>query len=294
MKTKKRGLGRGLDSLLASSEAEKNLNEELNEGEIVQQIELSRIRRGQYQPRGTIAPESIEELSKSIAAQGIIQPILVRPQGRNSFEIIAGERRYQAAIKAGLKKVPVIVRPIADQTAMALALIENIQRQDLTALEEANALQRLIAEFTLTHQEAADAIGRSRASVSNLLRLLELTPEVKEMLESGALEMGHARALLPVTGSDQLKLATTITNEHLSVRQTEQLIKSYLNPTQHPPKETSASTAKVDPNIRHLQDNLSTKLSTKVMLRHSAKGHGQVVIHYHSLDQLDGILNKIH
>lgn len=293
MTTKKRGLGRGLDSLLASSEAEKSLSEDLNEGEAVQQIELSRIRRGQYQPRRTISPESIEELSKSIAAQGIIQPILVRPQGRNSFEIIAGERRFQAAAKAGLKKVPVIVRHIADQTAMALALIENIQREDLTALEEAYALQRLIAEFVLTHQEAADAIGRSRASVSNLLRLLELTPEVKEMLESGALEMGHARALLPVTGSDQLELATTIANEHLSVRQTEQLVKSYLNPPHDKAKGAAELAAKADPNIRRLQDDLSTQLSTKVMFRHNSKGHGQMVIHYHSLDQLDGILKKI-
>lgn len=292
MATKKRGLGRGLESLLASSEAEKTLHEGPIEGETVQQIELTRLKRGQYQPRRNISPESLDELSQSIAAQGIIQPIIVRPQGRNHFEIIAGERRFQAAAQVGLKKVPVIVRQIPDQTAMALALIENIQRQDLTALEEAFALQRLIAEFDLTHQEAADAIGRSRAAVSNLLRLLDLSPEVKEMLEAGALEMGHARALLAVSGTDQQMLANTIVQEQMSVRQAEQLIKSFLARAGAAPKPTP-QTERIDPNIRQLQDDLSTRLSTKVMFRHHSKGNGQLVIHYHSLDQLDGILRKI-
>lgn len=292
MATKKRGLGRGLESLLASSEAEKTLHEGPIEGETVQQIELTRLKRGQYQPRRNISPESLEELSQSIAAQGIIQPIIVRPQGRNHFEIIAGERRFQAAAQVGLKKVPVIVRQIPDQTAMALALIENIQRQDLTALEEAFALQRLIAEFDLTHQDAADAIGRSRAAVSNLLRLLDLSPEVKEMLETGALEMGHARALLAVSGTNQQMLANTIAQEQMSVRQAEQLIKSFLvraGATSKPAHQAE----RIDPNIRQLQDDLSTRLSTKVMFRHYSKGNGQLVIHYHSLDQLDGILRKI-
>lgn len=292
MATKKRGLGRGLESLLASSEAEKTLHEGPIEGETVQQIELTRLKRGQYQPRRNISPESLDELSQSIAAQGIIQPIIVRPQGRNHFEIIAGERRFQAAAQVGLKKVPVIVRQIPDQTAMALALIENIQRQDLTALEEAFALQRLIAEFDLTHQEAADAIGRSRAAVSNLLRLLDLSPEVKEMLEAGALEMGHARALLAVSGTDQQMLANTIVQEQMSVRQAEQLIKSFLARAGAAPKPTP-QTERIDPNIRQLQDDLSSRLSTKVMFRHHSKGNGQLVIHYHSLDQLDGILRKI-
>lgn len=292
MATKKRGLGRGLESLLASSEAEKTLHEGPIEGETVQQIELTRLKRGQYQPRRNISPESLDELSQSIAAQGIIQPIIVRPQGRNHFEIIAGERRFQAAAQVGLKKVPVIVRQIPDQTAMALALIENIQRQDLTALEEAFALQRLIAEFDLTHQEAADAIGRSRAAVSNLLRLLDLSPEVKEMLEAGALEMGHARALLAVSGTDQQMLANTIVQEQMLVRQAEQLIKSFLARAGAAPKPTP-QTERIDPNIRQLQDDLSSRLSTKVMFRHHSKGNGQLVIHYHSLDQLDGILRKI-
>jgi ParB family chromosome partitioning protein len=288
MTVKKRGLGRGLDALLSGIEplgAAPRASS--NEGEL-RHLPVDLIRRGKFQPRVDMHPESLEDLANSIRAQGVVQPIVVKPSGVGQYEIIAGERRWRAAQLAGLQEIPAVVRDVPDKAAMAMALIENIQRENLNPMEEANALQRLIDEFQLTHQEVADAVGRSRAAVSNLLRLLELNEDIKRLVEQKQLEMGHARALLALKGAAQSAAAHTVVDKGLSVRETERLVRRLLEnaPTEKP------STA-VDPDIRRLQDELSEKLGASVQVQHGAKGKGKLIIQYNSLDELDGILAHI-
>ena len=258
-------------------------------------LPLDLLQRGRYQPRMDMRPESLQELADSIKSQGVVQPIVVRPIGSpgageaQRYEIIAGERRWRAAQMAGLGQIPAVIRDIPDEAAIAVALIENIQREDLNPLEEARALERLISEFDLTHQEAADAVGRSRASVSNLLRLLELAPEVCEMLEQRALEMGHARALLGLTQRrQQIEAATLIVKNGLSVRDAEALVRRLQQP-----QAVAAATPDRDPNVHRLEQELADKLGARVAIQHSTGGKGKLVVSYNSLDELDGILAHI-
>lgn len=288
MTVKKRGLGRGLDALLGGIESvSTSQSAQAKEGEL-RHLPVDLIRRGKYQPRVDMHPESLEDLANSIRAQGVVQPIVVKPSGSGDYEIIAGERRWRAAQMAGLQEIPAVVRNVTDKAAMAMALVENIQRENLNPMEEANALQRLIAEFQLTHQEVAEAVGRSRAAVSNLLRLLELNDDVKRMLEQGQLEMGHARALLALKGPAQSAAARSVADKGLSVRETERLVRRLSSeaPAKAPP-------TRVDPDIRRLQEELSEKLGAGVQLQHGAKGKGKLVIQYNSLDELEGILAHI-
>ena len=289
-------MGRGLDALLskpAAAAPEAN-SDEVSPGDGLRTIPVDLLQRGQYQPRVDMRQESLQELAESIRAQGVVQPIVVRPIGKTGntqrYEIIAGERRWRAAQLAGLQEMPVVVRDVADEDAIAMALIENIQREDLNPLEEATALDRLIREFDLTHAEAAQAVGRSRASVSNLLRLQELSPKVKPLLEERQLDMGHARALLAITNAvQQLDVARQIVKKGLSVRETERLIKRMLggDSKQKPAKPSAGG------DIRRLEIEVSEKLGAKVNLQHGAKGAGKIVISYNSLDELDGILKHI-
>ncbi len=257
-------------------------------------LPLDLIQRGKYQPRHDMHQESLQDLADSITAQGVVQPIVVRSIGRKGgqarYEIIAGERRWRAAQLAGLQDIPAVIRDVDDRAAIAMALIENIQRENLNPLEESRALQRLIQEFELTHQEAADAVGRSRAAVSNLLRLLELTDDVKALVEAGRLEMGHARALLALAGNAQTQAARQVADKGLSVRETERLVKRLLSEGQ----KTPAPAKRVDPDIRRLEEELSEKLGAKVSLEQARGGKGKLVIGYNSLDELDGILERIH
>jgi ParB family transcriptional regulator, chromosome partitioning protein len=293
---KKRALGRNLDVLLsrpaqAASVAEvQQVMANKNEGEL-RHLPLDILQRGRYQPRREINPEAIRELADSIRKQGIIQPIVVRSVGQNRYEIIAGERRWRAAQQAGLQQIPALVKQISDEAALAVALIENIQRQDLNALEEAIALQRLAEEFDMTHQQIAEAVGKSRTMVSNLLRLLSLQPEVKRLLEQNKIEMGHARTLLPLSANLQVEAARTVVAKNLSVRETENLV----NQLQQPPKvlETLSSHRMLDSDVRVLQKDLSERLGAKVQIRHNVKGKGKLFIHYNNLDELDGILARI-
>ncbi len=292
MAVKKPGLGRGLDALLGGAK-QKSGGEGASASETpdtdgeLRTLPVDVIQRGKYQPRIDMHPESLEDLADSIRAQGVVQPIVVRSIAAGKFEIIAGERRWRAAQMAGLHSIPAVVRQVPDQAAIAMALIENIQREELNPVEEANALQRLIDEFALTHQQAAEAVGRSRAAVSNLLRLLSLAVEVKTLLEKGELEMGHARALLALEGSQQVKAAREVVSRGLSVRETEQLVRRM----QQPPAPKPVATE--DPDVRRLQDELAEKLGAKVQFQHGGKGKGRLVIHYNSLDELDGILAHI-
>jgi ParB family chromosome partitioning protein len=291
MTVKKRGLGRGLDALLGGVEAvttPQSGSSSSQEGEL-RRLPVELVRRGKYQPRVDMHPESLQDLANSIKAQGVVQPIVVKPAGNGSFEIIAGERRWRAAQLAGLQEIPAVVRDVPDKAAMAMALIENIQRENLNPMEEANALQRLIREFQLTHQEVAEAVGRSRAAVSNLLRLLELNDDVKGLVEQRQLEMGHARALLALKDSAQSAAARNVVEKGLSVRETERLVKNW---NIHSPSEKPAM-AVVDPDIRRLQDDLSEKLGAGVQVHHTVKGKGKLVIQYNSLDELEGILAHI-
>jgi ParB family chromosome partitioning protein len=246
------------------------------------------IQRGKYQPRVDMHQESLQDLADSIAAQGVVQPIVVRDIGEGRYEIIAGERRWRAAQLAGLHEIPAVIRDVEDRAAIAIALIENIQRENLNPLEEARALERLIEEFELTHEEAAEAVGRSRASVSNLLRLLDLEDTVKGMVEHGELEMGHARALLALSGARQVEAARQVIARGLSVRATEGLVKSL----QHPARHKTVVTKK-DPNIQHLESNLADRLGASVTIRQGRGGKGKLEISYNSLDELDGILAHI-
>jgi len=273
-------------------------------GDELAHLPLDVLQRGKYQPRVDMRQEALEELAISIRNQGLIQPIVVRPlQGAGNtnpgssavrYEIIAGERRWRAAQIAGLKTIPAIIRRVPDDAAIAMALIENIQREDLNPLEEARALERLIAEFKVTHQQAADAVGRSRATVSNLLRLLELAPEVSMMVEKRQLEMGHARALLGLANRrQQLQLAEQVVREGLSVRATEAAVRKLSTPAEVATQATNAATHKADPNVTALQQDLTERLGAKVLIQQGSGGKGKLIVSYNSLDELDGILGHI-
>jgi ParB family chromosome partitioning protein len=284
MAVKKRGLGKGLDALLGGGAVSPVAED--SPGADLRELPVDLLQPGKYQPRTDMHPESLEELANSIRAQGVVQPIVVRPIGGGRYEIIAGERRWRAAQLAELHQIPAVIRDVPDEAAIAMALIENIQRENLNPIEEALALQRLISEFDMTHQQAAGAVGRSRAAVSNLLRLLTLNDDVRRMLEHGDLEMGHARALLALEGAAQSAAARDVAAKGYSVRETEQLVRKLGTE----PAKSKKSAKTVDPDIRRLQDDLTAKLAAKVVLQHAAKGNGKLVIHYNSLDELDGIL----
>jgi len=288
---KRKGLNRGLDALLGAagaSKVEDITNPTASESKALKELDIDLIQRGIYQPRVHFDEEALLELANSITAQGVVQPIVVRPIEAGRYEIIAGERRWRASQLAGLQKIPAVIKDIDDKTTAAVSLIENIQREDLNPIEESRALLRLIEEFGLTHQECADTVGRSRASVSNLLRLQELREEVKTYLDKGELEMGHARCLISLSPDQQLHVAQQVIKKGMSVRETEAMARKLLNPA-----EKKAITAEADPNIEHLENNLSEKLSAKVHFKHSKNGKGQLVISYNSLDELDGILEHI-
>ncbi len=294
MAAKKRGLGKGLDALLgATSAKDKSLQTASAElaqgiGTALQELPIDLIQRGKYQPRRDMDPDSLQELADSIRAQGVMQPIIVRPISDKKYEIIAGERRWRATQLAHLETIPVVIRDVSDETAIAMALIENIQREDLNPIEEAASLQRLQQEFELTQQEVATAVGRSRSTVANLLRLMSLQEDVRISLERGDLEMGHARALLGLEAMDQSQAGRVVVGKGLSVRQTEALVRNILGQKNKAPVSRA-----LDPNIRQLQDDLSQRIGAKVQIQHSAKGKGKLVLAYNSLDELDGILNHI-
>ena len=283
---KAKGLGRGLDALLLSGEEDV----QKNEGSL-QTLLISELQPGKYQPRSIMQEEALHALSQSILKQGVMQPIIVRPVGNNQYEIIAGERRWRAAKLANLSEVPVIIKNIPDESALAMALIENIQREDLNPLEEALGIKRLIDEFDMTHEEAADAVGKSRVTVSNLLRLLTLTKPVQDRLLSGKIDMGHARALIGLEGSQQIMLCEEAIQKNLSVREVEALVKnlqnSYKTDTQKaPPKKTNA-------DVRQLEDSLAETLGASVTIDAKKNGSGTLKVHYRNLEQLDEILKKI-
>jgi ParB family chromosome partitioning protein len=295
MANKRPSLGRGLGALLGQPvAAEGAVVTNIRPDEELQKIPVDLLQRGKYQPRIDMRPESLQELAESIKAQGIVQPIVVRPLNdatgpQRRYEIIAGERRWRAAQLAGLHEVPALIRRVPDEAAIAMALIENIQRENLNPLEEARALDRLITEFEMTHASAAEAVGRSRAAVSNLLRLLELADEVKALVEQRQLEMGHARALLGLENKrQQAEVAALVANKKLTVRETEALVKRLVSQP-----EAAQAPTRADPNIRKLEGELSEKLGAKVQVQHSSGGKGKLVISYHSLDELDGILEHI-
>ncbi len=289
MATKKRGLGRGLDALLGGSTAATLEEEAVKvDSRELQHLPLELIQRGKYQPRRDMDPAALEELASSIKAQGVMQPIVVRPIGGGRFEIIAGERRWRASQQAGLDKIPAMVREVPDEAAIAMALIENIQREDLNPIEEAVALQRLQQEFELTQQQVADAVGKSRVTITNLLRLIALPDEIKTLLSHGDLEMGHARALLGLPLEQQVEGARHVVARGLTVRQTEALVRQWLNS-----KEKPVEKAKVDPDINRLEQRLAEKLGAPVQIKHGQKGKGQLVIRYSSLDELQGVLAHI-
>ena len=287
MAAKHKGLGRGLDALLSTPAPTAG---DQPDGEL-RKIDIDLLQPGKYQPRIDMRSETLDELANSIKAQGVVQPIVIRPvsAGASRYEIVAGERRWRAAQIAGLTEIPAVVRDIDDSAAIAMALIENIQREDLNPLEEARALERLVEEFDLTHQEAADAVGRSRASVSNLLRLLELEPDVAALVEKRELEMGHARALLALSGAGQLRAAQECVAKGLSVREIERLVKRLQSGK---PKKKATATD-VDPDIRRFEADLSEKLGARVSVRHAKSGKGVLEIRYNSLDELEGILTHI-
>jgi ParB family transcriptional regulator, chromosome partitioning protein len=301
MSGKKPSLGRGLaelSPLLAQRAGMAEIPERPPAlvGDRLATLPLDLLQRGKYQPRIDMRPESLGELADSIKSRGLVQPILVRPLARpdpgesQRYEIIAGERRWRAAQMAGLTEIPAVIRDVPDEDAVAMALIENIQREDLNPLEEARALLRLIEEFGLTHQSAAEAVGRSRAAVSNLLRLMDLTDEVKELLESRQIEMGHARALLGLsTRRQQIEVAALVAKKGLSVRDTEALVRRIINPR----SPESGRPAVVDPDINRLEREIADKLGAKVAFQHAASGKGKLIVSYNSLDELEGILAHI-
>ena len=295
---KKRGLGRGLDALLGSHQAAKKTAEENAIGTIegtlpadgeLRELPVEFLQRGKYQPRRDMNQEALEELANSIRAQGLMQPIVVRPIGPDKYEIIAGERRWRAAQLASLDKIPVVIRDVPDEAAIAMALIENIQREDLNPMEEAIALSRLQHEFKLTHQQIADAVGKSRATVTNLLRLMSLREDVRRLLEHGDLEMGHARAILGLPSELQVSAAQTVVGKGMSVRQTEAMVRALLEEKQHP----KSAPQRLDADIKRLQDELSEKIGAAVAIQHGPKGKGKLVLSYNSLDELEGILAHI-
>lgn len=280
--TRPRGLGRGLDALLGPDD---HATESISE---LQTVALTRLQPGKYQPRSHMDEASLDDLAASIREQGLMQPIIVRDIGGKRYEIIAGERRWRAAQKAGLKEVPVLVKSIPDQTALAWSLIENIQREDLNPLEEAQGLQRLVVEFSLTHEDVAKAVGRSRSAVTNLLRLLQLGKDVQTHLAEGRLEMGHARALLPLPESQQILAAAQIVQKTLNVRDTEKLVQRMQKPI-----ATAKKTTKKDTDTARLEEELAGKLGAKVQIENDKKGRGKLIIHYANLDVLDGILKRL-
>lgn len=290
MAVKKRGLGRGLDALLGNTGGESVPSAGTAAGERLKSVPVTRLSPGPFQPRKDMDPERLRELADSISAQGLVQPVTVREAG-DGFEIIAGERRWRAAQLAGITEIPVIVRKVSDQAAMAIALIENIQREDLNAMEEAEALKRLLDEYRMTHQQLADAVGKSRAAVSNLLRLNELVPEVKGYLSSGQIEMGHARALLGISSDGQSQLARQIVERELTVRQVEAMVQD-LRGGRIRGADKPVSSAK-HPDIKRLEADISDELGAMVTIDHGAKGNGKIVIRYSSLDELDGVLGHI-
>lgn len=275
---KMKGLGRGLDALLAGNGQE-------SRGDNMQTLPIDQLQPGKYQPRTHMDQDSLAELSVSIRSQGIMQPILVRPLS-HGHEIIAGERRWRAARLAGLTEVPVMIRDVPDEAALAMSLIENIQRENLNPLEEAQGIQRLVNEFSMTHEKAADAVGRSRSAVSNLLRLLNLSNPVQDLLANNKLEMGHARALLPLPAAMQIQAGQEIASKQLSAREAERLVKRMLTPSQH-------AAYKPDRDILRLQEGLAEKLGAKVTLKATKQGKGKLIIDYGSLDQLDDIISKM-
>ena len=288
MNAKKRGLGKGLDALLGES-ADSNRASSLESSSLTM-LSIDLIERGSFQPRRDFDQDALQSLADSIKSQGLVQPILVRSvANKNSYEIVAGERRWRAAQIAGLHDIPVIIKDVSDNEAMCLALIENIQREDLNPLEEAGALERLINEFEMTHDAVADAVGRSRPAVSNLLRLLELDDSVKKMLETGKLDMGHARALLSLSPDKQLESAAKIVKQGLSVRSTENLVKQLLDGNQHSRTKNDAK----DSNITKLENDLSERIAAKVSITHQSSGKGKLQISYNSLDELEGILKRL-
>jgi len=300
MTPKNKGLGRGLDALLATSKsvADRDANTHSNtvsqDGQAendLKKIPIELLQPGKYQPRKDMADEALEELAASIRSQGIIQPIVVRQVDNNKYEIIAGERRWRAAQIAKLDVVPCLIKNIADDAAIAVALIENIQREDLNSMEEAQALDRLMVEFKLTHQEVAEAVGKSRTTVTNLLRLNGLESSVKTLLEHGDIDMGHARALLSLNGEDQQNLAARVAEKGLTVRETERLVKK----AQEQPAEDATATLEkvIDPDVKRLATSLTERLGANVKIDHNKKGKGKLVISFEDLDQLDGILAHI-
>lgn len=289
MSAKKRHLGRGLDALLGAAAQQPAAGRPpVAADKTLRELAVDLIQRGKYQPRKDMDQESLQELADSIKAQGVMQPIVVRPVSDRRFEIIAGERRWRATQLAGLDTIPAVVRDVPDEAAIAMSLIENIQREDLNPIEEAVALQRLQQEFELTQQEVAAAVGKSRSTVTNLLRLMTLQEDVRRLVEHGDLEMGHARALLALEGGEQSHAAAQVVGKGMSVRQTEALVRNLLAARDKPQESKT-----IDPNIRHLQDDLSQRLGAKVQIQHSARGKGKLVLSYNSLDELDGILAHI-
>jgi ParB family chromosome partitioning protein len=302
MSGKKPSLGRGLAELSPLLARRAGMPEPekpaILVGDRLASLPVDLLQRGKYQPRADMRPESLGELADSIKSRGLVQPILVRPLPRPNptesqrYEIIAGERRWRAAQMAGLTEIPAVIRDVPDEDAVAMALIENIQREDLNPLEEARALLRLIEEFGLTHQAAAEAVGRSRAAVSNLVRLMELTDEVKEMLEHRQIEMGHARALLGLAARrQQIEVATLVAKKSLSVRDTEALVRRIINPKAA--ESANPVPAAVDPDIHRLETEIAEKLGAKVAFQHAASGKGKLIVSYNSLDELEGILAHI-
>lgn len=276
---KPKGLGRGLDALLAG-------NRDDEKGEL-QTLAIDRLQPGKYQPRTRMDPGSLDELAASIRAQGLMQPILVRPVGPDRYEIIAGERRWRASRLAELEYVPCLVREIPDEAALAMSLIENIQREDLNPLEEAAGIQRLVDEFGMTHQQAADAVGRSRSAASNLLRLMNLAAQVQELLMAGDIDMGHARALLPLDEASQIQVANQVAARGYSVRETEQMVYRLLNP------RAQKAAAAPDRDLLRLQEELADTLGATVKIRANRKGAGELSIRFGDLDQLDGLLGRL-
>jgi ParB family chromosome partitioning protein len=278
--TKQKGLGRGLDALLSG-----NGNADFAE-ESLQSLEITKLQPGKYQPRTNMDQVALAELAESIKAQGVMQPILVRPISADRFEIIAGERRWRAAQLAGLTEVPALIRKVADESALAMSLIENIQRENLNPLEEAMGIQRLINEFGMTHQTAGEALGNSRSTISNLLRLLNLSAPVQELMMQGKIDMGHGRALLSLAPLQQIKIANVIVQKQLSVRETEKIV----NQIEHPALK---KVKKPDRDLLRLQEDVSERLGAQVAIKPKKNGQGNIVIHYTSLDQLDDILSKL-
>lgn len=278
--TKQKGLGRGLDALLSG-----NGNADFAE-ESLQSLEIAKLQPGKYQPRTNMDQVALAELAESIKAQGVMQPILVRPVNADQYEIIAGERRWRAAQLAGLTEVPALIRKVSDESALAMSLIENIQRENLNPLEEAMGIQRLINEFGMTHQTAGEALGNSRSTISNLLRLLNLSAPVQELMMQGKIDMGHGRALLSLAPVQQIKIANVIVQKQLSVRETEKIV----NQIEHP---VLKKVKKTDRDLLRLQEEVSERLGAQVAIKPKKNGQGNIVIHYTSLDQLDDILSKL-